>query len=424
MLYQIKKLIPRPLFDALAPIYHYLLALSGAIIYRFPSRHLTVLGVTGTKGKSSTTEMLNAIFEAAGYKTAVLGTIRFKIGDRSRPNKLKMTMPGRFFVHRFLHEAVLEGCEVAILEISSEAAKQSRHRFIGLDGLIFTNLSPEHIESHGSFEKYRRSKLSIAKTLGRRLKKRSVIVANADDPAADLFLNAGAEEKYPYSLKDAEPFTITKDGICFTYKNTEIRSPLRGLFNLYNLLGASTMADAFGVSVMSIKEGLEKLSLIKGRVEFVKVEGENLKDQDFDVVVDYAHTSGSLTEFYKTFESQRKICVLGNTGGGRDKWKRPEMAKVADTYCDEVILTNEDPYDENPDQIIHDMIPGFSKHTPVVVMDRREAIHEAISRARGGDAVLITGKGTDPYIMLADNKKLEWSDYEVAKEELEKVLAK
>jgi UDP-N-acetylmuramoyl-L-alanyl-D-glutamate--2,6-diaminopimelate ligase len=290
--------------------------------------------------------------------------------------------------------------------------------------LIFTNLSPEHIESHGSFEKYRRAKLSIARTLGRRLKKRSVIVANADDPAADLFLNAGAEEKYPYSLKDGEPFTITKDGICFTYKGAEVHSPLRGIFNLYNLLGASVMAEAFGVSVMSIKEGLEKLSLIKGRVEFVKISSENLKDQDFDVVVDYAHTSKSLEELYKTFENQRKICVLGNTGGGRDKWKRPEMASVADNFCDEVILTNEDPYDEDPDKILEDMLPGFAKHKPTMIMDRRDAIREAISRAKGGDAVLITGKGTDPYIMLANNKKLEWSDYEVAKEELEKILSK
>lgn len=424
MLYQIKKFIPKPLFDALAPIYHYLLALTGAIIYRFPSRHLIVIGVTGTKGKSSTTEMLNAIFEAAGYKTAILGTIRFKVGDNSRPNKLKMTMPGRFFVHKFLREAVIDGCEIAILEISSEAAKQSRHRFIGLDGLIFTNLSPEHIESHGSFEKYRAAKLSIAKTLGRRLKERSVIVANAEDPAADLFLNAGAEEKYPYSLDSAKPFTITSEGICFTYKNTEIRSPLRGLFNLYNMLGAAVMAEAFAVSVMSIKEGLERLSLIKGRVEFVKVMGEEFKDQTFDVVVDYAHTSNSLTELYKTFADQRKICVLGNTGGGRDKWKRPEMAGVADSYCDEIILTNEDPYDEDPNKILEDMLPGIVNHQPKIIMDRREAIREAVSKANPGDAVLISGKGTDPYIMLANNKKLPWSDYEVAKEELGKLLSK
>ncbi len=420
----IKKIIPRELFQKLSPLYHFSLALIGATIYRFPSRKITVISVTGTKGKSSTAEMLNAAFEAAGHKTAVLGTIRFKIGENSRPNTLKMTMPGRFFVHKFLRDAVNAKCNVAILEISSEAAKQSRHRFIELDALVFTNLSPEHIESHGSFEKYRASKLEIARILGKSLKPRSILVANADDPAGELFLKVSVQEKYPYGIKDGEPYAITSNGINFTYKGVEIKSPLRGLFNLYNMLGAAVCAEAWGVSLSAIKEGFENLSLIKGRVEFVRLAEDNPESskQDFDVVVDYAHTAGSLSEIYKTFESQRKICVLGNTGGGRDVWKRPEMAKVADSFCDEIILTNEDPYDEDPDKIIEDMLPGFAERKPSIIMDRREAIHEAIGRAKRGDAVLITGKGTDPCIMLADGQKLEWSDYEVAKEELQKIL--
>lgn len=424
ILKQIKKFIPKKLFNALSPTYHYLLAISGAFIYRFPSKQIPVIAVTGTKGKSSTTEMLNSIFESAGYKTVLLNTIRWKIDDESKPNNRKMTIPGRFFIQRMLRRALNQGCDMAILEISSEAARQYRHKFIYLDALVFTNLSPEHIESHGSFENYRAAKLSIAESLRRRLKNKSVIVANNDDPNANLFLACGAEETYPYSLKEGEPYTVDSNGVCFTYKGIEINSPLRGIFNLYNLIGASVCAEAFGVSPLIIKNGLEKLSLIKGRVEFVNLDEDNSKKeaQNFDVVVDYAHTSGSLTELYKTFENQRKICVLGNTGGGRDKWKRPEMARVADTFCDEIILTNEDPYDENPDEIINDMLPGFKDHTPAIIMDRRAAIAEAIRRAKNGDAVLITGKGTDPYIMLANNHKLEWSDYKVAKEELEKLL--
>jgi UDP-N-acetylmuramoyl-L-alanyl-D-glutamate--2,6-diaminopimelate ligase len=418
ILQAIKKCIPKPLFDALNPSYHYTLALLGAIVYRFPSKKLTVIAVTGTKGKSSTVEMLNAIFEAAGKKTAVLGTIRFKIGDHSRPNKFKMTVPGRFFIQKFLRQAVNATCDVAIIELSSEAAKQFRHKFVYLDALVFTNLSPEHIESHGSFEKYREAKLALTESLRNNLKTRSMIVANVDDKESGTFLNAGAREKYTFSIKDAGMYEIKPDGISFTFKNTRIESPLRGMFNIYNCLGAATCADAFGIPVDDIKKGLENLSIIKGRVEFVKL------GQDFDVVVDYAHTSGSLTELYKTFDTQKKICVLGNTGGGRDKWKRPEMARVADTFCDEIILTNEDPYDEAPDKILEDMLPGFKLHVPDIIMNRREAIAEAISRARSGDAVLITGKGTDPFIMIAHNKKIPWSDYEVAKEELEKLLNK
>jgi UDP-N-acetylmuramoyl-L-alanyl-D-glutamate--2,6-diaminopimelate ligase len=422
----IKRFIPRRLFNALNPAYHYTLAYLGALLYRFPAKEITIIAVTGTKGKSSTTEVLNAIFEAAGHKTILLNTIRWKIRETSVPNTRKMTIPGRFFIQSMLRKGIRAGCDVAILEISSEAAKQFRHKYVYLDALVFTNLSPEHIESHGSFENYRKAKLAITETLCMKLKRRSIIVANIDDPESIHFLKCGAEEKFPYSLKDGEPYEVKTDGIVFTWKGTEIRSPLRGAFNLYNCIAGATCADAFGITPAAIKEGLEKLSLIKGRVEFVKLDGDHplFQKQDFDVVVDYAHTSGSLTELYKTFHSQRIIAVLGNTGGGRDKWKRPEMARVADTFAAEIVLTNEDPYDEDPEAIVKDMLPGFKIHTPTVIMDRRAAIHDAISRANKGDAVLITGKGTDPYIMLAHNRKLPWSDYQVAYEELEKVLSK
>lgn len=421
----IKRFIPKRLFNALAPLYHYGLAFGGALLYRFPSRSLTVIAVTGTKGKSSTTEILNSIFEAAGHKTVLLNTIRWKIDDRSVPNNRKMTIPGRFFIQRMLRRALNEGCDTAILEMSSEAAKQYRHKYVYLDALIFTNLSPEHIESHGSYEKYRAAKVSLTETLCKRLKKRSVIVANADDPESVHFLKCGAQEEYEYSLKNAEPYEATDDGLTFTWHGETVHSPLRGEFNISNCLGASTCAAAFGVSDSAIREGIENLSIIKGRVEFVRLAEAHplFEKQDFDVVIDYAHTSGSLTELYKAFSHKRIIAVLGNTGGGRDKWKRPEMARVADTFADEIILTNEDPYDEDPDRIISEMLPGFKLHEPKIIMDRREAIHEAISRAASGDAVLITGKGTDPYIMLAHGKKLPWSDYKVAREELEKVLS-
>ncbi len=422
----IKKFIPRRLFNTLNPLYHYSLAFLGALLYRFPSKKIVVIAVTGTKGKTSTTEVLNAIFEAAGKKTVLLNTIRWKIGEGSIPNNRKMTIPGRFFIQSMLRKGLSAGCEVAILELSSEAAKQFRHKHVYLDALIFTNLSPEHIESHGSFENYRKAKLALTESLGLRVKSHSIIVANTDDPESSHFLACDALEKLGYSLRDGEPHEVKPNGIKFTWKGTEINSPLRGVFNLYNCIAGATCADAFGITPADIKSGLEKLSLIKGRVEFIKLTAEHplFAKQKFDVVIDYAHTSGSLTELYKTFHSQRIIAVLGNTGGGRDRWKRPEMARVADTFADEIILTNEDPYDENPQAILDEMIPGFKIHTPTVIMDRRAAINEAISHANEGDVVLITGKGTDPYIMLANNRKLAWSDYQVAYEELEKVLSK
>ncbi len=394
----IKKFIPKSLFDALAPLYHYSLALLGAVIFGFPARKLRVIAVTGTKGKSSTTEIINSIFEAAGHKTLLLNTIRFKIGNSSTPNKMKMTVPGRFFLHMMLRKAEMAGCDTAVIELSSEAAKQYRHKFVYLDALVFTNLAPEHIESHGSFEKYRAAKVSLVKNL----KSNGILVVNKDDENSIHFKQATERKALGWSIHD----------------NFSYQTKLIGDFNKKNILASVVLAKAFGIGDEIIRKGIENVSIIKGRAEFVRVSDM----QNFDVVVDYAHTGESLQELYKAFSDKRKICVLGNTGGGRDKWKRPEMAKVADEFCDEVILTNEDPYDESPEQIINDMLPGFKKNTPQIIMDRRIAINSAIKRAESGDAVLITGKGTDPYIMLANNERLPWSDYEVAKEELDKIL--
>ena len=171
-----RKLIPRKLFSLAQPLYHYLLTLTGALIYRFPSRKIHIVGVTGTKGKSTTLELVNGILESAGMKTALLGTIRFKIGSESKPNMRKMTIPGRFFVQKFLRQAIKAKCDYVILEVTSQAAVQYRHKFIPFNALIFTNLAPEHIESHGSYENYLQAKLSIAEAVGKSKKPNRVIV--------------------------------------------------------------------------------------------------------------------------------------------------------------------------------------------------------------------------------------------------------
>ena len=165
MLYFLKKLIPASLFRFLQPYYHFLLAYAGAARYMFPSKKLIVVGVTGTKGKSSVIEIINAILEEAGNTTAVLNTIRFKIGNKTWSNKFKMTMPGRFFIQKFLRSAVIAGCTHIVLEMTSEGVKQFRHKCIELDALIFTNIAAEHIEAHGSYEHYVKAKLQLAKEL-------------------------------------------------------------------------------------------------------------------------------------------------------------------------------------------------------------------------------------------------------------------
>jgi UDP-N-acetylmuramoyl-L-alanyl-D-glutamate--2,6-diaminopimelate ligase len=399
----------------------------GAWYYGYPSRHIKVVFITGTQGKSSTTEILAAVLEAAGKRVASAGTIRFKIGDIIEENKFKMTMPGRFFAQRFLRRAVDAQCEYAILEMTSEAAKQFRHRHIDFDALIFLNLSPEHIESHGGYDKYVAAKVSLASALEKSRKENKLLIVNKDDVASPQFVAAAPSAKTLwFSLKQAEPYIMDQFGMYFHYGSKNVRTHLQGTFNIYNILAALTYADAVGISIEAIQKALHSLQVIAGRVQKITLPQDHPQahKQDFAVVVDYAHTADSLQKVYSVFKESRKVCVLGNTGGGRDTWKRPEMAKVANDHCSHIILTNEDPYDEDPEAIIEQMLPGISSTPHEVIMDRRLAIRRALSLAKKGDTVLITGKGTDPYIMEANNKKTPWSDAAVAAEELEYVLAK
>ena len=415
ILYKIKKLIPESAFTFLQPAYHYILSLTGALIYGFPSRKIFVVGITGTKGKTSTAELVNVMLEEAGFKTALLGTLRFKIGETSEMNKQKMTMPGRFFVQQFLKRAVKEKCDYVIVEMTSQGVLQYRHKFVQLDALIFTNLSPEHIESHGSYENYIQAKLEIAKALEKSHKKRKFLIVNADDKEAPRFLNNNIEEQYKYSILDAEPYELGKNGLIMTFDGVEIKAHLAGKFNIYNILAAATFAKTQNIGIETIRNAVEKFKGIRGRVERIE------EGQDFTAIVDYAHTADSLEKLYEAFSHSKKICVLGNTGGGRDKWKRPVMASVADKHCDYIILTDEDPYDEDPREIIRDMEEGIQNKEYKVIMDRREAVNQALSVAKTGDTVLITGKGTDPYIMGPNNTKTEWDDATIVREELKKL---
>jgi len=305
--------------------------------------------------------------------------------------------------------------------MTSEGAKQYRHSFIDIDGLIFTNLTPEHIESHGSFENYKAAKLTIAQAVANSPKRPRFLVANVDDEHGADFLDFPVEQAIPYSLQDLTLHTLHKDSISLVFKDTTIRVPLVGLFNVYNTLSAITLAQALGVSLESMQKSLRDIPAIAGRVEHFESPAEAVKK--VTVVVDYAHTPDSLTQLYEAFPERYKIGILGNTGGGRDTWKRPEMGAIAEQYCEQIILTNEDPYDEDPLKIVTQMKDGMSDTAPVeIIMDRRIAIKTAIEKAPDGAYILVSGKGTDPFIMGPDGTKQVWSDAQVVKEVLIEVL--
>lgn len=418
-----KYVIPRSIYRLIQPIYHYLLAFLGNIFYNFPSKKIFVVGVTGTKGKTTTLELINVMLEAAGKRTALFSSIRRKIDKKSEKNPTETTMPGRFTLQKFFREAVEADCEYALVEVTSEGVAKHRHRFIHWDAAVFLNIHPEHIEAHGSFEKYLEAKLSFFRYLKHSSKKKKYFFINKDDPHAPYF------EKAAEKTEHKEIILFSRDDVYrFLSLIQEEYNPdwLLADFNVLNAAAANAFAKIAGVSNEDIWDALRNFQGIKGRMDFVRRE-------PFAVVVDYAHTPDSLLAVYENLrrtpyftKGSRLICVLGSAGGGRDKWKRPEMGRIAAHHCDYIILTNEDPYDENPRAILEEINSGIPKDEfPIpktqIILDRREAIEKAIFLAEKGDMVVITGKGSEEWIHVADGKKIPWSDREVVKEILQKM---
>jgi len=395
----IKKFIPSFLLDC----YHFLLAFLGAIIYRFPSRKLIVIGVTGTNGKSTVVKLASKILAAAEYKVASLSSIKFKIGGKEWPNTLKMTMPGRFKLQRFLRQALNSGCKYAVLEVTSEGIKQYRHKFIDFEVAVFTNLSPEHIETHGSFENYRAAKGKLFKIT------KGVHIINLDDENREYFLRFPAKKKYSYGLNKGD----------INNKDIQFKLRLIGDFNIYNALAATCVGLSQGINLEICKKVLEAAGGIPGRMEEVI-------SSPFKVFVDYAFTPNALEKVYQTLTTNYKsqttklICLLGACGGGRDKWKRPVLGKLAAKYCQEVIVTNEDPYDEDPMEIINQVADG-TREMAIKILDRREAIRKSLELAKPNDVVVITGKGCEPWICVKGGKKIPWDDRTAVREEFKKL---
>lgn len=405
-----KKIIPRWLFSRLEPFYHRFLAWFAAQWYRHPSRAMLVIGITGTNGKSTVVEFTHHIFARADIPVASISSLRTCVIEKEERNETGMTMPGRFALQRFLTHAKKAGCRVAIVEVTSEGIKQYRHYGIDFDIAAITNLAPEHIERHGSFEAYRAAKVELFKSLATSFRKdagiKKTIIVNGDDEHAKYFLSCVADQKIVFYLADADRY--------------QFNLQLSGSFNIANALCAAAIARSQGISQEIIKKAIEEVRTIPGRMEYVQ-------KKPFAVVVDYAHTPDALEKVYHTLKSNREvkklICVLGAAGGGRDKWKRPELGRIASLYCDEIILTNEDPYDENPKEILHQiaqgLTPRFSRYA--FVLNRKEAIGRALRAAKEGDAVIITGKGAELWMHGERGKNLRWDEREIVRETLDKL---
>lgn len=404
-------------------LYHRLWALLGSVVYRFPSRKLYVVGVTGTKGKSTTVELMGALFEATGARTAVLSSVTRKIGGTKERNMTGNSMPGRAAIQKFLREAVRAGCTHAFIEVTSQGVVQHRHECIEWDAAAFLNLAPEHIEAHGSFEAYRDAKVSFFAYAARSPKKKKLFLVNEADPAHTHFEEA-VKHHYGNTVIRFSGETFLREGLGnhFDLRSERTHKKLGewlfAEFNLENAAAAVALAEANGASWDEIGEALSGFKGVPGRLEIVQ-------RKPFTVIVDYAHTPDSLRKVYMTAKRDYMdnptggslIAVLGSAGGGRDKWKRAEMGRIAGALCTDIVLTNEDPYDEPPEEIVDGIKEGIL-HAGFPVthlhreMDRRAAIRKALLLAKKGDAVVCTGKGSELWIHEAEGKKVPWNERE------------
>lgn len=421
---------------------HFLIAFCAYWYYGRPSRKLIVIGVTGTKGKSTTCRFVASALQAGGYKVGLLSTVEFQVADKRWLNDKKMTMLGLGQIHKMLKDMVDAGCRYAVVETSSEGILQYRHFGLRYDIAVFTNLGTEHNERHGGFENLRRDKGKMFAELakyphkifdGQKVEK--VIVANLDDKNAEFYLNYQADKKIGIGIKNknsnlsknyfAEIVSSSADGVNFKVDEQNYHINLAGEFNVYNALAAVAVANSQNISNEKIILGLDSVKILEGRMEFINA------GQKFKVIVDYAHEALSLTELFtnlKKMVSGKVIAVIGSDGGGRDVSKRAKMGEIAGKLCDYVVVSDVNCYDEDPLQIAEMLAAGARKagkkdgEELFVVVDRWRGIEKAIGLAKENDVVVITAKGTEPYIAIANDEKIPWDDRVVAREILQKVV--
>lgn len=431
----LKKLAPERALSA----YHLSLAYLAAARYGFPSKKMAIIGITGTKGKTTTANFVWAALQGAGFKTGLIGTANIRIGEKEEMNQYHMTMPGPMVMQKIMADMVKAGCTHCVFETTSEGIKQWRHKGIAYDIGIFTNLTPEHLQSHGgSFENYKKAKgemfaalkqSAVKKVAGREIPKTSII--NNDSQHKEFFLSFPADKKITYGLMPGADFQAqnafsTPAGVAFSVNGENYTLHIVGEFNVMNALPAIITAKQFGASREAIQRGFDSLAIIPGRMEKVDL------GQPYTLYVDYAHEKESMTAVLKTAQAitqnthGRIIVLLGAEGGGRDKAKRPIMGELAGKLAHYVICSNVDPYEDDPLPIAEDIAVAAEAvgktrgQNLFVILDRREGIRKALELAQPNDVVLITGKGAEQSIVIG-GKSAPWDDRLVVKEELGKM---
>ncbi len=439
----LKKSIPPSLVD----FYHLNLGFWGNFLYGSPSQKLILIGVTGTKGKTTVAYLIWQILTKNNLKSALSSTVFLSTGEGKNRNLTKMGMPGRFFLPRLLKQALRNQALYGVVETSSEGIAQHRQKFLDYDTVIFNNLSPEHIERHGGFKEYRKEKEKLFKQCSKNH------VLNLGDASVRHFLKYPAKAKWGVILRDQEEGrpnfnTVNQEEInhlvegrtgedgLFELKEWLImgefqkklifehayKPNIEGRFNLLNILLAYAGLRSLDLPAEKIVEFFRRLKLPPGRIQEIKV-----KNIDFRIFLDYAHEPLSLKsvlDYGREILPPKKklICLIGGQGGGRDRWKRKAMGELASRLCDKVIIGTEDPYDEDPEAINQEILTGVLSNKNFTLkknvwsfVDRRKALEKALKIAKSGDVVILCGKGGEKKMCVGD-KTIHWDEEKEVKQ--------
>ncbi len=399
----------------------------GVLASRFlgdPSQRLTLIGVTGTNGKTTTTYLCKSVLEAAGARVGLIGTVAYLIG--SERMEATHTTPGAVELHGLFRRMVDAGSEAAVMEVSSHALALDRTAGCEFRTAVFTNLTQDHLDFHADMEDYFQAKVRLFAGLG----PDGRAIVNLDDAYGTRIMEATRARVWTYAIDRpadlcAEDVRVSLEGVRFTAQTPSgavaLYSPLVGRHNVSNMLAAVGVGLEQGISLQTIAAGIAALTNVPGRFERVEA------GQPFTVVVDYAHTEDALFRLLTTAEAVKagRIITVFGCGGDRDRGKRPQMGRVSARYSDVVVVTSDNPRSEDPEAIIREIMPGVEtglreagRGRSVVYADRRKAITEAIRMAQSGDLVLIAGKGHEDYQIIGKTK-YPFDDRVVAREAIE-----
>jgi UDP-N-acetylmuramoyl-L-alanyl-D-glutamate--2,6-diaminopimelate ligase len=390
------------------------LAKLAAKFYGDPSSKIKVVGITGTNGKTTTSYLIEAILKEAGRSPSVIGTINYRFKDRIIPSK--NTTPAPIELQSMLNEMLKNGIDYSIMEVSSHALHQDRTEGIRFHSAVFTNFTQDHLDYHKTLDNYYKSKEKLFKNLGRS----AFAVINNDDRYGARLKKRTEAIPVTYGI-NRESCVMAKDikfdcrGTRFTLSTPEaeiqIVSPLIGLHNVYNVLGACAWANKQGIALKVIKSAIGKFATVPGRLERID------SDAHFSIFVDYAHTEDALKNIINALRKlcKRRLVVVFGCGGERDKTKRPKMGRVVSELADYAVITSDNPRSEDPQAIIGDIRKGIRKRNYCVIPSRLEAIRKSLSIAKEGDTVLVAGKGHEDYQILKD-KIIHFDDREVIRQ--------